>query len=425
MSTEGEKMKGYKGFNQKLQCTPGGKVFQYEVGKEYVHDGDAELCLQGFHFCENPLDTLRYYQPATGRYAEVEAEGVTKAKAEDSKRVAKKLKIIAEVKLKSLIEIGVKFLLSKSENPTSGNSSPAATSGNSSHAATSGEYSHAATSGNSSHAATSGNSSHAATSGNSSHAATSGYSSHAATSGEYSPAATSGEYSPAATRGHSSHAATSGNYSHAATSGDYSHAATSGYSSHAATSGNSSPAATSGYSSPAATSGYSSHAATSGNSSPAATSGKESIAASIGYNAQARAALGSWIVLAEYKSGTREVLTVKTAKVDGKKIKADTFYQLKKGKFVVVGARRSSRWRVASRTWRKKWSDTSDVLIVISLWSRAVHVLNAESIPIPLAIKLIWNGKAGMAQARCGIHSAPDGRLRWPRSGWGRRTPND
>jgi hypothetical protein len=226
MSTEGEKMKGYKGFNDKLQCTPDGKVFQYEVGKEYVHDGDAELCSQGFHFCENPLDTLRYYQPATGRYAEVEAEGVAKAKAEDSKRVAKKLKIIAEVNLKSLIEIGVKFLLSKSENPTTGNSSPAATSG------------------------------------------------------YYSPAATSG------------------------------------------------------YSSPAATSGY---------SSPAATSGKESIAASIGYNAQAKAALGSWIVLAEYKSGTREVLTVKTAKVDGKELKADTFYQLKKGKFVAVGARRSSR----------------------------------------------------------------------------------
>jgi hypothetical protein len=298
MSTEGEKMKGYKGFNEKLQCTPDGKVFQYEVGKEYVHDGDAELCSQGFHFCENPLDTLRYYQPATGRYAEVEAEGVAKAKAEDSKRVAKKLKIIAEVNLKSLIEIGVKFLLSKSENPTTGNSSPAATSG---------YYSPAATSGYSSPAATSGNSSPAATSGYSSPAATSGYSSPAATSGNSSPAATSGNYSPAATSGYSSPAATSGYYS---------------------------PAATSGYSSPAATSGY---------SSPAATSGKESIAASIGYNAQAKAALGSWIVLAEYKSGTREVLTVKTAKVDGKELKADTFYQLKKGKFVAVGARRSSR----------------------------------------------------------------------------------
>jgi hypothetical protein len=289
MSTEGEKMKGYKGFNEKLQCTPDGKVFQYEVGKEYVHDGDAELCSQGFHFCENPLDTLRYYQPATGRYAEVEAEGVAKAKAEDSKRVAKKLKIIAEVNLKSLIEIGVKFLLSKSENPTTGNSSPAATSG---------YYSPAATS---------------------------GYSSPAATSGNSSPAATSGYSSPAATSGYSSPAATSGN------------------SSPAATSGNSSPAATTGNSSPAATSGYYSPAATSGNSSHAATSGKESIAASIGYNAQAKAALGSWIVLAEYKSGTREVLTVKTAKVDGKELKADTFYQLKKGKFVAVGARRSSR----------------------------------------------------------------------------------
>jgi hypothetical protein len=283
MSTEGEKMKGYKGFNEKLQCTPDGKVFQYEVGKEYVHDGDPRLCSEGFHFCENPLDTLGYYQPATGRYAEVEAEGVTDQKSEDSKRVAKKLKIVAEVKLKSLIELGVKLLVDKSEKPekpVTGYSSPAATSGDSSYAATS---------------------------GNSSPAATSGYSSPAATSGYYSPAATSGYYSPAAT---------------------------SGYYSPAATSGNSSPAATSGYSSPAATSGY---------YSPAATSGKESIAASIGYNAQAKAALGSWIVLAEYKSGTREVLTVKTAKVDGKKLKADTFYQLKKGKFVAVGARRSSR----------------------------------------------------------------------------------
>jgi hypothetical protein len=26
-------MKGYKGFNEKFQCTPEGKVFQYEVGR--------------------------------------------------------------------------------------------------------------------------------------------------------------------------------------------------------------------------------------------------------------------------------------------------------------------------------------------------------------------------------------------------------
>lgn len=28
----------YKGFNKDLQCTPDGKVFQYEIGKEYKED---------------------------------------------------------------------------------------------------------------------------------------------------------------------------------------------------------------------------------------------------------------------------------------------------------------------------------------------------------------------------------------------------
>jgi len=41
-------------------------------------------------------------------------------------------------------------------------------------------------------------------------------------------------------------------------------------------------------------------------------------------------------VLAEYEPDSRVALTVKTVKVDGKKIKADTFYELKKGKFVAV-----------------------------------------------------------------------------------------
>ena len=217
-------MKGYKGFDKDFKC----KDLQYEVGKTFTHTGEVLLCSSGLHFCENPLDVLRYYQPATSRYAEVEAEGVSENKEDDSKRVSSSLHVKAEITLSALIGIGVKFLLNKTTTvPTSGNSS------------------------------------------------------------------------------------------------------------HAATSGDSSPAATSGYYSPAATSGYYSHAATSGNYSPAATAGKESIAASLGREGKAKAALGSWIVLAEYKCDSLEVLSVKTAKVDGKKIKADTFYELKKGKFVV------------------------------------------------------------------------------------------
>jgi hypothetical protein len=40
-------------------------------------------------------------------------------------------------------------------------------------------------------------------------------------------------------------------------------------------------------------------------------------------------------VLAEYNPVSCEVRTVKTAKVDGEKIKADTFYRLEGGEFVI------------------------------------------------------------------------------------------
>ena len=207
---------GYKGFDRNMKC----KDFQFENGKTFTHSGTVSLCNSGFHFCENPLDVLRYYGPATSKYAEVKGDGVSDEKEQDSKRVSSTLHVGADLSLSALIGLGVKFVLDRTKTePVKGN---------------------------------------------------------------FSPAATSGKSSPAAT---------SGNYSHAATSGYYSHAAT---------------------------------------------SGKDSIAASIGREAKAKAALGSWIVLAEYKPDSLEVLTVKTAKVDGKKIKADTFYKLSKGKFVVA-----------------------------------------------------------------------------------------
>ena len=105
-------MKGYKGFNEKFQCTPEGKVFQYEVGKEYEHDGDVDLCKKGFHFVEAPLAVFGYYPP-TGRFAEVDGDGVPDQTDESTKRVAKRLKITAEVSLSALIGLGVKFILDK------------------------------------------------------------------------------------------------------------------------------------------------------------------------------------------------------------------------------------------------------------------------------------------------------------------------
>jgi hypothetical protein len=47
----------------------------------------------------------------------------------------------------------------------------------------------------------------------------------------------------------------------------------------------------------------------------------------------AKGEIGNWIVLSEFDDN-RNIKWVKTAKIDGKKIKSDTFYMLKNGKFV-------------------------------------------------------------------------------------------
>lgn len=62
-------MKCYKGFDKDLRC----KDFQYEIGKEYETER-AEICEEGFHACEFPLDVLRYYNPADSRFCEVELD---------------------------------------------------------------------------------------------------------------------------------------------------------------------------------------------------------------------------------------------------------------------------------------------------------------------------------------------------------------
>ena len=108
------------------------------------------------------------------------------------------------------------------------------------------------------------------------------------------------------TTGESANAATTGRFANAATTGEFAHAATTGW--HA-------------------------HAATTGESANAAAMGKNSVAASVGRNGKAKAAFNNWIVVSEY-SDDGALLCVRTAKVDGETIKADTFYRLVNGEFV-------------------------------------------------------------------------------------------
>lgn len=84
--------------------------------------------------------------------------------------------------------------------------------------------------------------------------------------------------------------------------------------------------------------GYKSAATNTGDRSAAIVEGKESIALATGIDSKAKGKIGCFIVLAEQKEINYEyhIVDVKSAKVDGKNIKEDTFYTLKDGKFVEV-----------------------------------------------------------------------------------------
>ena len=100
--------------------------------------------------------------------------------------------------------------------------------------------------------------------------------------------------------------------------------------------GDCSAATNTGDCSAATNTGNRSAATNTGNRSAATVEGKESVAMAIGYNSKAKGSLGCFIVLAECKElgGEYHIVDVKSAKVDGEKIKPDTFYKLINGEFV-------------------------------------------------------------------------------------------
>lgn len=100
--------------------------------------------------------------------------------------------------------------------------------------------------------------------------------------------------------------------------------------------GDQSAATNTGDWSAATNTGNRSAATNTGDCSAATVEGKESVAMAIGYNSKAKGSLGCFIVLAECKEmgGEYHIVDVKSAKVDGEKIKPDTFYKLINGEFV-------------------------------------------------------------------------------------------
>ena len=141
-------MKAYKGFNRDMTCSG----YQFEEGKTYEHEGDVRLCESGFHACEYPMDCLRYYEPCESVYHEVELDGVSDERKEDTKVVGKKIRIGARMSVKDIVKASIDYVFAsckdaKDGDCASGNESRQAASGNESSQAASGDRSSQAASG--------------------------------------------------------------------------------------------------------------------------------------------------------------------------------------------------------------------------------------------------------------------------------------
>lgn len=300
-------MKAYKGFDKDLKC----RNFQYEVGKAY-EEKDAQICKTGFHACENPLNVLLYYPPCHGnRYCEVEQDGKFSENGDDSKIASTKIEINKEISLTELIQAAI------DKSGESGTYSKKAVDRTVAENAE--KYSIALNKGHNSVAANAGNYS-LATAAN--------IVSIAANTGDCSVAYSQKAHSIAANTGDSSAAVSDGCHSIAANTGEYSVAMGAGDGSVAINIGRHSAAINNGGLSVALNTGY---------QAEASVQNENSIAIATGIQSRAKASLGSAIVLVErtaWNGHAYPLNNIKAAIVDGKIIKADTWYTLRNGEFV-------------------------------------------------------------------------------------------
>ena len=325
---EENKIISYKGFDENMKC----RGFQYEVGKEYEIHEEIKCCKRGFHACESPMEVWEYYDMLTSRFAKVEQSGKIDKEDNSTKVCSSKIKISAELKLADIIKLGVEWIKDVTSpykvkatgelNDNSGDSAQIGSSGDYAQIGSSGDYAQIGSSGFSAQIGSSGFSAKIGSSGFSAKIGSSGFSAKIGSSG------------------FSAKIGSSGFSAQIGSSGDYAQIGSSGFSAQIGSSGFSAQIGSSGDSAQIGSSGFSAKIGSSGDYAKIDSTGEYSVVMCAGNNSRAKAKVGSWITLAEWKwndKKKRDVpVCVKTEYVDGENIKADTWYQLKNGKFVEV-----------------------------------------------------------------------------------------
>jgi hypothetical protein len=306
-------MKGYKGFSPGMVCR--GK--QYQENTEFT-EPEAKICESGMHFCPNPFDVWSFYPPTDengnlNEFAEVEAMDDPQTD-DDIKYCSHRLRIGAKLDLPGFIKASVDFIFEHVKS-TDSNTDFRSTATNT------GDYSASTNTGFRSASTNTGDRSAATNTGFQSTATNTGDCSVATNTGDCSVATNTGDYSASTNTGFRSASTNTGDRSAATNTGFQS------------------TATNTGFQSTATNTGFRSTATNTGDYSASSVSGNESFAIATGQLSKVKGALGCWIACAEWAendNGTWHPIDFKAIRVDGEKIKADTWYRLEKGKFIEV-----------------------------------------------------------------------------------------
>ena len=292
-------MKGFKGFEKDFSC----KGKQYEENTTYEEYG-VGCCHKGvMHFCEDPWEVLNHYDlvDENGNFSEfAEVEALGQVWNDGEKRATNKIHIGAKLGLKGFLKACIDCTLEKTEYESNGTNLP----GDSAQISSSGDSAQIGSSGDSAQIGSSGNYAQIGSSGDSAQIGSSGYSAQIGSSGYSAQIGSSGDSAKIGSSGDSAKIGSSGDCAQIGSSGD------------------------------------SAQIGSSGDYAQINSTGEDAVIMCAGRKSKAKGKKGSWITLAEWvkdeEKGRYVPICVKTERVDGEKIKDDTYYTLKNGEFSEV-----------------------------------------------------------------------------------------
>ena len=321
-------MKVYKATDKDMKC----RGFQYELGKTAEVEGDIELCKNGLHACEMPLDVLGYYAPGDGsRYFEAELEDVSDEKhSDDTKRVGKKLTLSAEIGIPGLVKAQVEYVKAQCDFDNTINKADAE---NKNHAT--GERGTASATGESGAASATGESGAASATGWRGAASATGWRGAASATGVSGAASATGVSGAASATGWRGAASATGVSGAASATGESGAASATGWRGAASATGWRGAASATGERGAASATGWSGAASATGVSGAASATGEYCVAMTTGFFGRVMGDIGNAIVCVERRDNG-EIASILAGIVDGETLKPGVWYTVKNGQWVEV-----------------------------------------------------------------------------------------